>query len=260
MSAAPASSISPAFDTRRVDRFAAAAFGLALVCTIVELLGGLGYRFGWWGVGSGIQTVRWGATADWFVVVLALVAVAWAWRRAAKGALRLAAAALAIGLAAGIPPVYMLSLAKRVPPIHDISTDTADPPRFVAVLPLRQGARNPVDYDPAVAAQQRSGYPDLAPVLLDMPLDKAFELAERSARAMGWDVVAVAPQDGRIEATDTTLLFGFKDDVVIRLLPNGAGTRLDVRSLSRVGGSDIGANAKRIRRFLQRLADEAAKR
>jgi uncharacterized protein (DUF1499 family) len=238
MSASPAS---PVANTRRVERFAVACFVLVIACAIGELLGGLGHRFGWWGIGAGIQTVRWSATVDWVAVVLALIALVWAWRRAAKPALRFAAAALAIGLVAGIPPVHMLRLARTLPP-------------------LRQGARNPVEYDPAVAAQQRSGYPDLAPVRLDLPPAKAFEAAERSARAMGWDIVAVAPQDGRIEATDTTLLFGFKDDVVIRVGPNGDGTKLDVRSLSRVGGSDIGANAKRIRRFQQHLADEAATR
>src|SRR5207237_3453093 len=108
--------------------------------------------------------------------------------------------------------------------------------------------------------QQRTGYPDIAPLLLDRPPAQVFAAAERSARAMGWDIAAAVPEEGRIEATDTTLLFGFKDDVVIRVAPNAGGTRVDVRSLSRVGGSDVGVNATRVRSFLQRLAADTAGR
>ena len=144
--------------------------------------------------------------------------------------------------------------AQRLPKIHDISTDTDDPPAFVAVLPLRQGARNAVDYRPDTAAQQKLGYPDIAPLRLELPPAQAFERAERAARAMGWQIVAVAPDALRIEATDTTLFFGFKDDIVIRVRPHAQGSIVDVRSLSRIGGSDIGANAQRIRGFLKKLA------
>jgi uncharacterized protein (DUF1499 family) len=141
-----------------------------------------------------------------------------------------------------------------LPHIHDISTDTANPPRFVAVLPLRAGAPNTTGYGPDVAAEQRAGYPDIAPLLLDVPPAQAFERAQHVARTMGWDIVAVAPQDRRIEATATTLLFGFKDDIVIRVAAQGSGSRVDMRSLSRVGGSDFGVNAGRVRDYLQRLA------
>ena len=102
--------------------------------------------------------------------------------------------------------------------------------------------------------QQKRGYPDIAPLRLDVPPAQAFERAERAARAMGWDIVNVAPDALRIEATDTTLFFGFKDDVVVRVRPQGQGSIVDVRSLSRIGGSDIGANAKRVRSFLNKLS------
>jgi uncharacterized protein (DUF1499 family) len=92
------------------------------------------------------------------------------------------------------------------------------------------------------------------PALLEQPPAQAFQRAERAARAMGWEIVAVAPESLRIEATDTTLLFGFKDDIVIRIAAAGSGSRVDVRSLSRVGKSDFGVNAKRIRKFMQQLA------
>lgn len=143
---------------------------------------------------------------------------------------------------------------QRLPRIHDISTDTANPPKFVAVLPLRLGARNPVDYAPATALQQKSGYPDIAPLTLSVPPAEAFARAERAANALGWTIVATAAVEGRLEATDTTPLFGFKDDIVVRVTPaTDGGSIVDVRSLSRVGGSDFGTNAKRVRAFLRRM-------
>jgi uncharacterized protein (DUF1499 family) len=85
---------------------------------------------------------------------------------------------------------------------------------------------------------------------LNVTPGRAFDRAVAAAKAMGWDIVASDPAGGRIEATDTTFWFGFKDDVVVRVTPQPAGSRVDVRSLSRVGGGDLGANAARIRAFL----------
>src|SRR6202022_4383493 len=119
---------------------------------------------------------------------------------------------------------------------------------FVAVLPLRQGAPNTAEYaGAALAAQQRAGYPGLAPVRFAAPPDQVF------ARALGWQIVAAVPAEGRLEATDRTRWFGFRDDVVVRVAAEGTGTRVDVRSVSRVGRSDLGTNARRIRRFEEAL-------
>src|SRR5207245_2074399 len=106
---------------------------------------------------------------------------------------------------------------------------------------------------PAVAAQQHRAYPDLRPVTLPEPPPRAFERALAVARAQGWEIVESSPAEGRIEATDTTRWFGFKDDVVVRVRPEGAGSRVDVRSLSRVGRSDVGKNAARLRAYLRAL-------
>jgi uncharacterized protein (DUF1499 family) len=144
---------------------------------------------------------------------------------------------------------------QQLPHIHDISTDVEHPPAFVAVVPLRQGARNPIEPDPATAALQKQGYGDIGPAILRVTPDQAFARAEAAARAMKWEIVAASPQALRIEATDTTLLFGFKDDVVIRVAPDAGGSRVDVRSLSRIGGFDFGANAKRVRAYLARVND-----
>jgi uncharacterized protein (DUF1499 family) len=90
-------------------------------------------------------------------------------------------------------------------------------------------------------------------VTLSDPPARAFERALAVARAQGWEIVAAVPAEGRIEATDTTRFFGFKDDIVIRVKAEGAGSRVDVRSLSRVGKSDVGKNASRIRAYLRAL-------
>lgn len=144
---------------------------------------------------------------------------------------------------------------QRVPMIHDITTDTENPPVFVAILPLRAGASNTAEYGgPEIDAQQRAGYPDLGPLTLPVPPAQAFTRALTVAREMGWEIVASDAKEGRIEVTATTFWFGFKDDMVIRVTPSGNGSRIDVRSVSRVGRGDVGANAKRITDYLSRLA------
>jgi uncharacterized protein (DUF1499 family) len=148
----------------------------------------------------------------------------------------------------------MMLQARRVPFIHDITTDAADPPAFVAVLPLRAGASNPAAYGgPEVAAAQARAYPDIAPRYLAAAPAGAFEQALAAARGMGWAIVAADPAAGRIEATATSRWLGFQDDVVVRIRPDGGGSRVDVRSASRVGKSDLGVNARRIREYLRRL-------
>ena len=148
-----------------------------------------------------------------------------------------------------------MSRAKSLPLIHDVTTDTADPPAFVALLETRRKAPNGADYGgEAVAAEQRRGYADIKPVVVKAPPREAHQRALDAARSLGWEVAASDAAAGRIEATDTTRFFGFKDDIVIRVRPEGEGSRIDVRSASRVGLSDIGANAARVRRFLDELA------
>ena len=230
---------------------------VAIASGVAELLAGLGYRWGWWHFRTGLSIMRWAATTDLAAVLLTLLATGLALKFGARRIALLAVRGLVLSLIVGGPPLYLYREVNSVPRIHDISTDTDNPPRFVAVLPSRKGVENSTDYSAEVAQLQKRGYPEIAPAMLDVAPLPALQRAERAVRAMGWEIVAVAPADGRIEATDTTLLFGFKDDVVIRVTPNGAGSRVDVRSLSRVGRSDFGTTAKRIRLFMQQL--EAAK-
>ena len=233
------------------------ALVVAMVCGVIELIAGPGYRMAWWPFGTGIVMIRWAATVALGAAAVGLIAALVAGFAGARRNVRTGLVALIVGLGVAAPPVVMWNRVQQLPRIHDITTDTDNPPAFVAVLPMRQGARNPVQYQASTAAEQKRGYPDIAPVVLPLPTAQAFARAEAAARLMGWDIVAVSPQELRIEATDTSLLFGFKDDVVIRVAaladvgtPN---SRIDVRSLSRVGGSDFGVNAKRIRAYLAKL-------
>jgi uncharacterized protein (DUF1499 family) len=142
----------------------------------------------------------------------------------------------------------------RGPHIHDITTDIENPPRLVSVLPLRKNAENSAEYGgPEIAAQQHTAYPDIVPLMLPMRPAQAFERALATARHRGWMIADANPAEGRIEATATTFWFGFKDDVVIRIVPVTGGSRLDMRSVSRVGVSDVGTNAARIRSYLKEL-------
>jgi uncharacterized protein (DUF1499 family) len=226
---------------------------LALVIGVAALaamlLAGPGSRMGWWSFRTGLSVILlWAAYGGLAAAVLALVALILGGRRG------LAAVALVAALGAFLPPLQFRRTAQSVPPIHDISTDTDNPPAFVAVLAQREGAANPAEYGgPDVARQQHSGYPDLHPVTLSDPPPRAYERALEAARGQGWEIVAAVPAEGRIEATDTTRWFGFKDDIVIRVKPEGTGSRVDVRSLSRVGRSDVGKNASRIRAYLRAL-------
>ncbi|PYM57967.1 MAG: DUF1499 domain-containing protein [Candidatus Rokuibacteriota bacterium] len=162
-----------------------------------------------------------------------------------------------IAIAAGVVVVIGLLVFKMAsgPRIHDITTDTEDPPQFVALLAARQASSNGAVYGgPAVAAEQKKGYPDIIPLLLPDPPERAFARIEAAARGLGWRIVAAVPAEGRLEATATTPLLRFKDDVVVRVVPALNGSQVDVRSVSRFGRGDMGANAKRVRAFLAALA------
>ena len=217
-------------------------------------LSGPMYRFGILSLQSAFLVLRWSAYVGVAAIVVALVAGILAYRRGARTATVLSAAAFVAGLIALAIPLQWLRTARSVPPIHDITTDLENPPTYEAVVPLRVNARNSLDRPPQLAQQQRQGYPHLAPMTLPAPIDQVFDRALATAQDAGWEIVTADKGSGRIEATDTTRWFGFKDDVVVRLTPWGSGTRVDLRSVSRVGGSDVGTNARRIEEYLERLS------
>lgn len=240
--------------SRAASITARAGLALTVLGALSLLLSGVGSRWDWWDFRTGFVIFRWTLYGGLGAVVVALAGLVLALLARANNTALLSIGTLVLLAAVAVVPVSHLRAAGRVPPIHDITTDLDDPPRFVAVLPRREGAPNTAEHGgAALAAQQRAGYPDLGPARFPAPPDRVFARAVDVARGLGWEIVATVPAEGRLEATDRTRWFGFRDDVVVRVRPEGAGTRVDVRSVSRVGRSDLGTNARRIRAFLDSL-------
>lgn len=217
---------------------------LAITLLLLIPIAVLTVRSGNWQQGLMLYALACAASAIlllWFVVALVLP-----WFREQR------AAVLGFG-AATLPGALLLALVltgSDVPPIHDITTDVTDPPRFSeAVVEARGERSNALDIDSDVIEQQMAAYPDLETLVSETSIRETFQRSEQIARELGWEVVTADLNSGRIEAVDTTTVMGFKDDVVIRVRSNADGTMVDLRSVSRVGVSDMGANAERIRAF-----------
>jgi len=238
-------------DASKGGGLAVAGFIIALLSIISAVASGLGNRLGVWDFRFGFVVLRFAVYGATIGSLISLAGLVFSIRR--RGYAGLSAAGLIIGLVTIYVPMHQLLVARAVPPIHDISTDTDNPPKFVAILRIRgEGAyTNPPEYGgPIVAALQRKAYPDIRPLILHVKSDIAFEKALAAVKTLNWAVVDANAREGRIEATDMTFWFGFKDDIVIRITPLGQESKVDIRSVSRVGKSDIGKNAERIRRFL----------
>jgi uncharacterized protein (DUF1499 family) len=240
------------YDERKTSGVSRLAAGLGAVSLLALTATGPLHHFGVIGLAGAFGLLKWavyGALATLLLSIIGIIV-------AARGGTGMSTPLIAMlmGFVATGSVAALAWKASRVPAIHDVTTDTMQPPPFLAILPLREGAMNPVEYGgPEVAARQKLAFPDIVPLTLPLPADRAFDRALAAARAMGWDLVASDPAGGRIEATDTTFWFGFKDDIVIRVTPQPNGSRVDIRSLSRVGVGDIGANAARIRAYLAAL-------
>lgn len=229
-------------------KLATIALIIALLTGLALLVGGPGARLGLWDFRFGFLLMRYAAYVG--IGALALGALALFVPRARQGQGVKLMMALAIAAVVVWIPWQTLQQARAVPPIHDVTTDTDNPPPFVAIAPLRADAPNPAAYDGENSArQQLAAYPDIQPIALPMATRDAFDRALAAARDQGWEIVAAVPDPGRIEATDTSFWYGFKDDVVIRIAGDDRESRIDIRSKSRVGKSDLGKNAERIRAF-----------
>jgi len=222
---------------------------LAALAAVALLLSGPGTRWEWWDFKVGLLLFAFAFVAG----LLAMLISGIAWIRTRPNPT--AAVATIAGALIVLLPLSQVAGARGKPRIHDISTDLADPPRFSAVLAVRTNAMNgvPDHIDDVTAGLQRQGYPDLVTLDLPLPADAAFAKALEAAKTMNWEIVSTRPADGILEATDTTAWFGFHDDIVVRIRPAGEGSRIDVRSTSRVGRGDAGKNADRIRKYLERL-------
>lgn len=229
------------------------AFGLAALGLVVLGAAGPVYRLGA-SLASAYEIMRWAAYIGIAASILAVGTTVYTYRGRKWTGTIVSVLALLLGLAAIAIPLSWQRRAQRLPSIHDITTDLENPPAFQAILAKRAGAPNRLDRPPQLALQQREGYPDLAPITLPTPPPATFDRALAVAQAQGWEIVTADKSTGRIEATETTRWFGFTDDIVIRLTPWGAGTRVDVRSAARAGAGDLGRNASRIRWFLDQLS------
>jgi hypothetical protein len=241
-------------------------FGLGLGSILIALIGALGSGWGLWQFTLGFQLLM-AAFAAAILALLLGAGLGWWAKRKGKSAPRpLRWLGMTLG---GVFALWILSFvytARSVPAIHDISTDLADPPQF-RMLAVRADNLDqiPGEDDPDMkgmnpqqrwASLHQEAYGDVRSVRIATPVAEVIAKAERLAKVRGWEIASVDPIEGRLEATDTTRFFRFKDDVVIRVRPteDQNGSIVDMRSISRVGVSDLGVNAKRIRTFLADLA------
>ena len=240
--------------SRTVSAFVVTGFSLAILTAVAVMLAGLGSRWGWWHFRTGFDILKWGGYAGLAAAAVSLIGSVASRPGGGRRGFIPAIAGLMIALVIVGVLWQWKQTALRLPPIHDITTDTENPPAFVAILPLRADAPNPAAYGgPEIAVQQHKGYPNLGPLILPVAPALAFERALKAAGDLCWKIVDSDPAEGRIEATDTTFWFGFKDDIAIRITPTENGSRIDVRSVSRVGRSDVGTNAKRIGKYLRKV-------
>ncbi|ALK09671.1 DUF1499 domain-containing protein [Blastochloris viridis] len=243
-----------AIPVERYSQLAIWSQRLALFSLPVVALGILMSRLGLVETVAALGVFAAGVAVAALAVLVALAALAAIWNDGYRGLGR-AVAGLMIGLLVVVGPAAMAAFAYRLPAIHDVTTDLNEPPSIIAGAVARSPDANPPNYPgPETAALQRAGYPDLKPLLKDWPPEQAFQAARDAIEKRRWRVLdQVAPRpgrDGRIEAVVRTLVFGFRDDVVVRIRATAEGSRIDVRSASRIGLHDLGANARRIKSLL----------
>ncbi|MBU0778506.1 MAG: DUF1499 domain-containing protein [Alphaproteobacteria bacterium] len=225
---------------------------IAIIAVGAIMLMMFGARFGLWEPikGFGLYRTYYGGIAKVTAGIALAAFVISALQRQRHGIV-FSSAALVIAAGLLVPIIQaMIDLPLRAAPIHDISTDIQTPPEFIVLDDTRPGAQNSLEYSGLeTAAQQAQAYPDIAPILTDLSAQDAFARALEIADDMGWTLVAQADADLRFEATARTPVFYFADDVVVVVNATPGGSRVDIRSVSRVGRSDQGVNAARIRAF-----------
>ncbi|MFT5692873.1 MAG: hypothetical protein ACI92E_002209 [Oceanicoccus sp.] len=209
----------------------------------------LGTRFGIWPFTIGLLLF---AVSMLSSVLIQIITAIWLIRKPQKPGTK---TALRWASVFALPPLVIVALtlsnmSKGYPPIHNISTDTANPPQFTQALTQRGSDSNPLDYSKELAHIQNAAYPDLTTVMSTKSASDTYKNALAICLENGWDVYGQNPEDGTIEAVDTSFWFGFKDDIIVRIEATDTGSKMDLRSVSRVGVSDIGVNANRIRHFV----------
>lgn len=236
---------------------ATAVYRIGWISLLVLLIGATAFRLGLLPFRVGFTAFGLGLIACALVALLAVfIVVIGAFQGEAIGRWVVLFLACALPVAVVLWSVGVAGL--RAPPIHDISTDTLNPPQFVFAAQDRAPGSNSVAYGgEAIAAKQRAAYPEIRTLVMNGTAARVYRAAKETAQALGWRILEEDKQRGHLEAVATTRLMGFQDDIVIRIQPNAAGVAVDVRSASRLGVGDLGANARRIQRFLRQLTADA---
>lgn len=228
-------------------------FYLSLIATALFVLSGYGYQWGIWGMGTGFTILQYSAYAAIGLLVVQIIFFFFA-KDSGISIKAMILTGFMLTLIVSATSVYWQYRAQNAPPIHDITTDLESPPEFVAMTRLRADAPNPPEYaGEETARTQQEAYPDIQPLIVSAPVQEVIDeivglIAERE-----WKMVSINRQEGRVEATEKLAWFGFKDDVVLRITETDTGTRVDMRSKSRIGRGDVGVNAARISSFLNDL-------
>jgi uncharacterized protein (DUF1499 family) len=239
-----------------VSSLATWARNLAVFAAIAVVVSILIVRFGFLEMKPALATFFGALALAGLSILIGFAAFAAIWRNGTRGMGRILVAFL-INAAVLAYPAYLAVQYRRLPPIHDISTDPIDPPRFEALAALRTGDdTNTAAYSGLYSAeQQRRAYPDIEPVELEIPADRAYALTLKLVNKRKWLVIDERPPQpprgiGRIEAVARTPIMGFREDVSIRISPDGEDSRVDIRSSSRYFESDLGSNAARVTRLI----------
>jgi uncharacterized protein (DUF1499 family) len=246
-----------------VSRLALWARGLALFSLAVAAIAIVVVRLDFIEALPGLATFAGAAGIAVVAMLFAFAAFVVIWREGLKG-FRHALLAFVIGIALIAYPAFLGTRAYRLPALNDVSTDTNDPPSYEAIARLRPREANPVAYPGAAFAElQRATYPGIAPLQTASTPAELYEAALAVVTKRKWRIIlARSPQvgrrEGRIEAIARTAFMGFRDDVVVRIRPISGGARLDIRSASRYGKHDFGANARRIVGLIEDIEEEVA--
>ncbi|WP_020410760.1 DUF1499 domain-containing protein [Hahella ganghwensis] len=162
-----------------------------------------------------------------------------------------------INLALGAVPFAILLTkiiaASQYPILHDVTTDNVNPPPLSTAMLLREATDHTTAYDPSIWSLQEQAYPQIEPLMSSLPVPEVAQRVRGFMQENDWKIVSSAQENHLIEAIVTSPMFKFKDDIVVRLTEEADGTRVDVRSASRVGKSDLGANAARVSALLNHL-------
>ena len=229
----------------------------AIVLLVILITGPLGYKYSLIPLQPSLASLLVAVVGGALVILVGLVYLVMAIRGGLGGDRNGILLSIAFSLIPIVIIVPQILASEGVPPIHDLTTDTENPPVFVAVVALRADAPNGVEYGGAfeewpaekIAEATHEAYPDLLPIMSELSVAEAVDRSDEVLRDMGLEIVAVDHDAGIVEATATTYWFGFKDDMVIRVVEDGEGSRIDLRSMSRLGMGDAGANAARIGKF-----------